>query len=316
MTTCFGDRSIDTLYHQWMLVRQLAYLAALAREEHFGRAAEACRVTQPTLSAGLRRLEDDLGLRLVRRGRRYEGLTPEGERMLVWAHRILADVDGLRSDLGAMTHGLAGRLRIGAIPTALPAVSLLTGPLRERHPGVDLSVTSATSREIEDGLERATLDVGLTYLDNEPLRGVRSVELYRERYVLLTRPGGRHAGAAQVAWRDIADVPLCLLDPSMQHRRIVDEAFAHAGVSPAPRPLLETNSITALVAHVRDGVAEAVVADTWLRLLDPGSPLRGVPLVGPDVRRTVGAVWLDRDPEPLLARAFVETATRAAVARG
>jgi DNA-binding transcriptional LysR family regulator len=299
---------IEPVYHRGMLVQQLTYLAALAREQHFGRAAESCHVTQPTLSAGLRRLESDLGLRLVERGRRFEGLTPEGERMLAWAHRILADVDGLRRDLGAMTEGLAGRLRIGAIPTALPVVSLLTGPLRERHPGVDLAITSTTSRGIEEGLVRSELDVGLTYLDNEPLRDVRSLPLYRERYALLTGPGSPHTGATTLTWAQVADTPLCLLEPSMQHRRIVDGAFREAG-APPPTPLLETNSITALVAHVRDGIADAIVADTWLRLLDAGSGLRGIPLVAPDVRRTVGAVWLDRDPEPLLARAFVAVAS-------
>jgi DNA-binding transcriptional LysR family regulator len=127
-------------------IQHLAYLAAVAREEHFGRAADACFVSQPTLSAGIRRLEDELGISLVRRGRRYEGLTPEGERMLTWAHRILADVDGMRTDLAAMREGLAGRLRIGVIPTSLPVMTLLTAPLLERHSALDVSIASLTSR--------------------------------------------------------------------------------------------------------------------------------------------------------------------------
>ncbi len=88
------------------MIQHLAYLAALAREGHFGRAAASCHVSQPTLSAGIRRLEAEFGVSLVQRGQRFEGLTPEGERVLVWAHQILADVDGMRHEVDAMRNGL------------------------------------------------------------------------------------------------------------------------------------------------------------------------------------------------------------------
>jgi DNA-binding transcriptional LysR family regulator len=180
-----------------MQIQHLAYLAAVAREGHFGRAAESCHVTQPTLSNGIRRLEEELGIALVRRGHRYEGLTPEGERMLAWAHRILADSDGMQMDAVAMREGLAGRLRLGVIPTALPALTLLSGPLLRRHRALELSVRSSTSREIEQGLHDAHMDVGVTYLDDEPLGGVRTLPLYDERYVLLTAADGPHGAAAR-----------------------------------------------------------------------------------------------------------------------
>jgi DNA-binding transcriptional LysR family regulator len=125
-----------------MQIQHLAYLAAVAREGHFGRAAQACHVTQPTLSNGIRRLEQELGVALVRRGHRYEGLRPEGERMLAWAHRILADSDGMQMDAVAMREGLAGRLRLGVIPTALPALTLTTS--RCAASGPCRSTTSAT----------------------------------------------------------------------------------------------------------------------------------------------------------------------------
>lgn len=287
-----------------VLVQQLTYLAALARERHFGRAAQACHVTQPTLSSGIRRLEEELGVPLVLRGRRFEGLTPEGERMLEWAHRLLTDVDGLRADVGAMRAGLVGRLRIGAIPTSLPIVSLLTAPLVRAHPALDLSVVSMTSRQIEDGLREARLDVGLTYLDNEPLVGVRTLPLYEERYLYLVQEDGPHAGADRVGWAEIADTRLCLLSPDMQHRRILDGVFRAADAR--PRPMLETNSITTLYAHVRDGLAAGVMPHTWLHLFGLPSGVRAIPLGDPVVHHTIGTVWLDRDPEPILARAFVD----------
>jgi DNA-binding transcriptional LysR family regulator len=289
-----------------MQIQHLAYLAALAREGHFGRAADACFVTQPTLSNGIRRLEEELGVALVRRGHRYEGLTPEGERMLTWAHRILADTDGMQMDAVAMREGLAGRLRLGVIPTALPVVALLSAPLLRRHPAMDLSVESLSSRQIEQGLHDAHVDVGTTYLENEPLRGVRALPLYDERYALLTADDDAHAGAERISWRDATGERLGLLTADMQHRRIVDAAFATAGAP--PRAVVETNSIATLYAHVRAGVVSAVVAHTWLHLFPVAPGLRAIPLVEPDLRQPVGLVWLDRRPEPLLPRALIAMA--------
>jgi DNA-binding transcriptional LysR family regulator len=243
----------------------------------------------------------------VQREHHFQGLTPEGERMLEWAHRILADCDGMQRDLVAMRDGLTGRLRLGAIPTTLPSIALLTAPLRRRHEGVTLTVESLTSREIEKRLHEFELDVGLTYLENEPLRGVRSLALYRERYVFLTRAVGRYAAMETIAWEDAAAAPLCLLSRSMQNRRIVDRLFASVGT--APEPVLETNSIATLYSHVRDQQMHTVMAHTWLRLFG-GVPagMRAIPLVEPDASQQIGLVWLDRDPEPLLARALVNTA--------
>src|SRR5258707_10624167 len=131
-----------------MLLRQLEYLVALARERHFARAAAACHVSQPSLSAAIRKLERELDVPIVLRGRRFAGLTPEGERVLLWAHRILAEADALRQDLSSMRGGLTGMLRLAAIPTALTAASLLTTPLCARHPQVRVSLESVSSRQV------------------------------------------------------------------------------------------------------------------------------------------------------------------------
>jgi DNA-binding transcriptional LysR family regulator len=263
-------------------------------------------VSQPTLSVGIRRLEEEVGLPVVRRGHRYEGLTPEGERVLEWAQRILADVDGLEGELAALRGGLTGRLRIGAIPTTLSSVSLVTTPLCARHSAVDVTVQSLNSMQIERGLEAFELDAGITYLDSEPLAGVRTLHLYRERYVLLTQAGGPFGRARAVRWADAAGLPLCLLTEDMQNRRIVNALFREAGV--APRPRVETNSITALVAHVRDGRWASVMARAWLHVFVVPSDLRAVPLVDPEASRSVGLVWRDRDPEPLLVHALADVA--------
>jgi DNA-binding transcriptional LysR family regulator len=101
------------------LIDKLEFLLALAREKHFGRAAEACGVTQPTLSAGIKQLEDSMGVLLVNRGSRFHDLTPEGERVLDWARRIVGDTRNMRQEIQSLRHGLTGRLRLAAIPRRL-----------------------------------------------------------------------------------------------------------------------------------------------------------------------------------------------------
>ena len=297
---------IDVIYHKGMDLRHLTYLVALVREEHFGRAARACHVSQPTLSSGIRRLESEVGLPIVRRSRRYEGLTPEGEKVLDWARRILADVGGLDAEVDAMRAGLSGQLRIGAIPTSLPSVSLLTTPLSGNHPGITIAVHSLNSRQIERGLHEFELDLGVTYLDSEPLTGVRGHALYEEQYVLLTDEAGRLAERDDVTWAEAATLPLCLLTGDMQNRRIVDGIFREAGAE--PKPTVVTNSISTLFAHVRDGPWSSVMAHTWLHLFDVPVGMTAIPLVAPSTTRTIGLVWLDRDPEPILARALLDVA--------
>lgn len=129
-------------------LRHLEYLVALARERHFGRAAAACGVTQPTLSTAICELETELDLLIVERGRRFGGLTAEGERVVEWARRILSDRDALRQEVGSAKQGLAGSLVLGVIPTALATVGLLISPFQRNHPRVRIKVLSLSSIEI------------------------------------------------------------------------------------------------------------------------------------------------------------------------
>ena len=168
------------------MIDKLDFLLALAREKHFGRAAETCGVTQPTLSAGIKQLEEQMGVLLVNRGSRFQGFTPEGERVLEWARRIVGDTRAMREEINSLRHGLSGRLRIAAIPTALAMVAALTTPYREKHPNVQFTVYSRTSIEILDLLDNLEIDAGITYVENEPLGRVTTVPLYHERYRLLT----------------------------------------------------------------------------------------------------------------------------------
>ncbi len=268
-----------------MFIRQLEYLAALDRERHFGRAAAACHVSQPTLSTGLRSLERELGVPLVRRGREFEALTAEGELILGWAQRTLADLESLRQEASRLRGGLEGTLRIGAIPTSLPLSPRITGRFRERHPRMRVRLISMSSRQIAHGLEHGELEAGLTYLDNEPLARVDAVPLWTERYLLVT-PADAPFGSV-VSWAEAAELPLCLLTSDMQHRRIVDGAFGAAGATPSPA--VETNSVSTLVAHARAGLP-GITAHTWLEANPIPDDLRAIPLVNPVIEHTIGLV--------------------------
>jgi DNA-binding transcriptional LysR family regulator len=283
-----------------MVLRQLEYLAALAREKHFGRAAEACHVSQPTLSAAIRLLEEDLGAPIVERGHRYVGLTPQGQVALEHAHRILAEVENLRRGLEEIDKGLTGRLRIGVIPTALPIVSQLTGPFYARFPGVTVAVISMNSQEIDRGIEEFELDVGLTYLDAEPLGHVKAKPVCLEEYLFLTPVTGPFADRAHVTWREAANTPLCLLTPDMQNRRIIDGVFRSVGAKPVPA--VETNSIFNLVSHVSAGRWSAIVPRQLLRFFGVPEGTRAIELIEPVAQRTIGLVMSDREPPSPLAR--------------
>jgi DNA-binding transcriptional LysR family regulator len=289
-----------------MIVRYLDYLAALARERHFARAAAACNVTQPTLSAGIKQLEESLGVLIVERRQRFVGFTPEGERVLAWAQRVLADYSGLTQELSELREGLAGKLRIGAIPVSLPALALLTAPFGALHPKTRFQITSQTSIDIQRELDQFTIDVGLTYLDNDPLSRVRAVPLYRERYVLITREDSSFAGLEAISWAQAATLPLCLLTPSMQNRRIIDAQFRAGGAQ--VNAIMETNSLVTLWTHLLFGQLSTVVPQTFLLLFEQRRGLVSIPLVEPEAFHTLGLVAADREPLAPLPRALLDFA--------
>ncbi|MDR6954623.1 DNA-binding transcriptional LysR family regulator [Ancylobacter sp. 3268] len=289
-----------------MFVRQMHYLVALAREKHFARAAEACNVSQPTLSAGLRKLEEELGLPLVVRGHRFLGFTAEGERVLGWARQIVADYDSLRQEKADAVGRLSGTLRVGAIPSVTAAAPTLLAPFRPRHPGVKVQMFSLSSAQIQRGLDELELDAGITYLENEPLSRVRRLDLYAERYVYVTRATEKIARRRSISWAQAATEPLCLLTPDMQNRRIIDQVLAELGL--ASQPEIETNSFMGIWAFVRRGPWSSIVPSASFAGLGEGGGLVAVPLVEPEHVQPVGLVVSDRDPLSPVAAALLKLA--------
>jgi DNA-binding transcriptional LysR family regulator len=288
------------------LIDKLEFLLALSRTEHFGKAAEDCGVTQPTLSAGVQALEAQLGVRLVNRGSRFIGFTDEGARVLGWARQIVAAQHAMHDDLRTLRQGLSGNLRIGVIPTALATVPSLTTPLLARHPAVHFTVSALSSFDILHKLENLEIDAGLTYLENEPLGRVRAIPLFRERYRLVTAAHLPLGDRASVSWSELAGLDLCLMTRDMQNRRILDRLLAREGAGRAP--VLESNSIVALLAHVRTGQWASILPETLAGLIDTAGPMRSIPIVEPDVTQTIGLVVPGRDPATPLCDALVEQA--------
>jgi DNA-binding transcriptional LysR family regulator len=258
------------------------------------------------LSAGIKQLEESMGVLLVNRGSRFHGLTPEGERVLDWARRIVGDSRSMREEIKTLRHGLTGRLRIAAIPTALAMVATLTTPFRERHPHVQFSIFSRTSIDVLDLLENLEIDAGITYLDNEPLGRVNTVPLYRESYRLLTSADAPLGDRDTVTWAELADVPLCLLTPDMQNRRIIDRLLKTAGAD--SRPMLESDSMILLFSHVRTGRWASVMPAKLADALGLTETIRSIPIVEPDEVHTIGLVVPEREPMTPLAAALVAEA--------
>ncbi|MCF8510154.1 MAG: LysR family transcriptional regulator [Rhodobacteraceae bacterium] len=289
------------------MIDKLEMFIALANERHFGRAAEAIGVTQPSLSSAIRQLEDQLGVQLVFRGSRFQGLTPEGQRVLDWARRIVGDARALRDEMRSVHAGLSGNLRIGVIPTALPMVADLTAPFTARHPNMRVTILSRTSAEILDGIDSLELDAGITYLDNEPLGRVTQTPLFTEFYRFLCAPNAAHAGRDQISWHEVATVPLCLLTADMQNRRIVNQHLVEVGAR--AQAMVESNSTIALVSHVRSGLWASVVPMKLAEMFT-GQGLIAIPIVNPEVEHLVGLVTARRDPQTPVLQALIEEAAR------
>ena len=292
------------------MLDKLEYLMALARERHFGHAADACGVTQPTLSAGIKQLEETLGVLLVQRGSRFIGFTPEGERTLDWARRIVGDARAMREEIRALKHGLTGQLRIAAIPTTLAMVASLTTPFRARHPDVRFQIRSCTSADVLGLLENLEVDAGLTYIENEPIGKVRTIPLYNESYRLLTSPDGMFGDRKQVTWKEVGQVPLCLLTPDMQNRRIIDRALLSVGAEATPT--LTSNSLLVLYTHVKTGRWASVMPAKLAETLGLADTVRSIPIVDPAVNYSIGLVIPQRDPMTPLIAALVQVAREVA----
>ena len=278
------------------LLSAMRYLVALDEHRHFGRAAQACHITQPALSNALRALEEEYGVPIVRRSRVYAGLTREGEAVLAAAQRMLRESEHLSQELRSTQEQPQGALRLAAIPTAIPLASQFVATLRQRHPGLRPVVLAMSSPQIERHLEDLSLDLALGYTEREASRLRLQVwPLAQERYFLLRRAGGPQKDSLQfgppLRWAEAARYPLCQLTNDMHNRHVVDRALNPDG--PAPAPAIETNALLSLALTVIAGDVCAILSGPMVASVRRQGELEALPLVDPEIRTPIGFMALE-----------------------
>ena len=286
------------------MLEKFEFLIALARERHFRRAAEQCGVTQPTLSAGIRALEEIFGAALVNRGSRYIGLTPEGERVLEWARRITGDAHAMRQEVEVLKRGVSGLVRLACIPTALPIVARLSAILSQRHPAISVSILSSSTPAMIGLLEDYQVDAGITYLDVRDLPGMAITPIFHETYRLVTADPRVFPGRDSIGWDEIGALPLCLFTPDMQNRRIVNQMLGLKPGEPPAGRFSETNSSLVMATLVSSGQWSSIMPPVLIEAISLSPQVRQIPLVRPEVTHSVGLVSIDREPVTPLVRAL------------
>ncbi|MDQ0710149.1 DNA-binding transcriptional LysR family regulator [Arthrobacter woluwensis] len=286
-----------------MLLTQLQYFVALAREEHFGRAAAACFVSPSTLSEAVRKLEVELGVPLVRRGHAFEGLTPEGEMALTWARRVVSDQEALSAEIAAARGQLTGVARIGTIPAGIALATAVVSALADAHPLVRSTVQSGlNSEDVVARLRAFELDAGIIHPSAADGPDLVSVPLGEVTNVVVAAPGMFPEDQASITGRMLSEVPLGLLASDMRARQLADEAWRAAGLQIKPR--LEADSNEALLSLVTSGLWAAVVPETAVAARRDDPSIHVLPLIEPEVSTPLAVVRLPGKPAPVLVRAL------------
>lgn len=238
-------------------LRDMELLVALARVKHFSRAAEECGISQPAFSARIRNLEKTYDTAIVRRGNKFQGFTKDGEVLLKWAHRMLADRASLEQELSGAEGSLGGQLSLGCVPTALFFAAQVAGRLRRKHPDLLIDIRSMSSTAIRAGLQDYSLDAALIYADISLATDLTITPAYEESYLLAAPEDLAPRKSGAITWNEAAELPLALLSKDMRNRALIDRAFSSVGAS--PKIVMESNSFTASLVQVAEGIAATIV---------------------------------------------------------
>ena len=287
-----------------MFLRQFEYLIALEQEGHFGRAAERCHVSQPSLSSALQQLEAELDVPIILRHQRYQGFTPEGERVVSWAKRLLADKKSMIEELAIMRRNLNGRIRIGAMPTSSPVLPRINRLFSSLYPLVDVDIQFLGSDKLINELRNFELDVGITYLEGFSLKKLNTMSLYEEQLSLMVPTNMLPKDRSSLSWAEAAELRLGLLTPNMREREVMDEAFDSVGCKPSPQ--LECNSIFQLAFHVMQGDIATIVPKGFSETNNAFPGTREVLLTDPIVSKPVGLIWEKVSPPLPMAQAMAD----------
>ncbi|WP_227287151.1 hydrogen peroxide-inducible genes activator [Boseongicola sp. H5] len=275
-----------------LTLRQLRYFESLSRHGHFGRAADACAISQPALSVQIRELEESLGTKLFERGPRHVRLTGLGEEFALRVRKILQSIDELEDLARASGDRLSGRLRIGVIPTIAPyLLPELIGALTRNYAGLDVNIRETITPRLIEELEDGKLDTAIVALPiSEP--SLTEVALFEEDMVLV-RPIG-DADAPVPSGEALRDMRLLLLEEGHCFR---DQALSFCNIqSSQPRDGLDGSSLSTLVQMVGAGIGVTLIPDMAVAVETRSAPVATSRLRGPQPSRTVGMIWRRTSP--------------------
>jgi len=277
-------------------LRQLRYFDALARHGHFGRAAEACAVSQPALSMQIREMEDALGGALLERSARQVALTQFGEELIQRVRDILRSVDELGDFARASQDRLAGRLRVGMIPTIAPyLLPKVIENLARLHPELDIHVRETLTPKLIKEVAEGRLDTAIVALPvSEP--SLTEVALFTENF-LLVRPG-EDEGTPVPSSERLREMRLLLLEEGHCFR---DQALSFCNMqSSPPREVLDASSLSTLVQMVGAGIGVTLIPEMAVAVETRSAPVSVARFKNPQPSRTIGMVW--RKTSPLAAQ--------------
>src|SRR5580700_9666543 len=280
-------------------LRQLRYFNALARHGHFGRAAEACAISQPAMSMQIKELEDALGGVLFERSARNVTLTQFGDEAAQRVHDILREVDELADLARASRDRLVGRLRIGMIPTIAPyLLPEIVGNLARMHPELDIHVRETLTSKLIQELADGRLDTAIVALPvSEP--SLVEVALFSEHF-LLVRPR-EDEGTPVPSSKTLRAMRLLLLEEGHCFR---DQALSFCNMqSSPPREVLDASSLSTLVQMVSAGIGVTLIPEMAVAVETRSAPVSVCRFKNPQPSRTIGMVWRKTSP---LARQLLQ----------
>ncbi|ACL62490.1 LysR family transcriptional regulator [Methylobacterium nodulans] len=288
-----------------MFLRQFEYLLAVADEEHFGRAADRCHVTQPTLSVAIKHLESELGVQIFVRGRghRLHGLTPDGELIIKWARKVVTLCEGMRAEIAAKHGNSPSRLRVGVTPSMSPVLPVLLQLVRAEHPEIITDVHCINNEVIRTGLSKLLLDVAFTYLDDDEVGRYKTLKICTEKLSLLVPDVAEFADQTSISWHEAAKMPLALLRPNLHERHFIDGVFASVGCHPMVRA--ESGSIMHLMFQVQFGGLCTIIPEHFTLMPGLHRGTKALQLIDPVVSREVGLLWAEDEVMTPLANLLV-----------
>ena len=280
-----------------MDIKNLEILLVLDDEKHFKRASEKLNISQPALSMKLKSLENEIGVTLVKRGKNFMGLTSEGKVLKNRFSNIVKEYSEIKQLSSELKNSLSGTLRIGVIPTAQLEIANIINFFVQKHKNVNTKVISMPSSKIDEQLHDYKIDIGITYLENEPIKGVTKIPFYDERYFLISS-NQKFKTKKTVRWSDCQDLDLCLLSDDNQFRRIINTVFKDEGIN--PRVLLESNSVTQIFSHINMSNFSTIMPFFFTQAFNYRQSAYFSELVSPTISHKIGLVFIkDTNPAPL-----------------